>query len=212
MWRQLGQRSQDGSRRQVRECLCGSGFSRLCVNGWAVSVRVLRREPRGPHPDPFNRDVVASSWTCWCGSGHRAIHDDPLAWLWVHSLLPRGSADLQRIAVCSTPSSERTPSPCDHEALLTTLTTRRFSWRTTGSALASPCLLSLRFCRQPERGAVLQHQQRVPHRLLQCDEPSLHRAHPRLLQEGTTRSAVPSDRARGVWRCKPCRCAAAMIC
>ena len=35
----------------------------------------------------------------------------PLAWLWVHSLLPRGSADLQRIAVCSTPSSERTPTP-----------------------------------------------------------------------------------------------------
>ena len=40
-------------RRQVRECLCGSGFSRLCVNGWAVSVRVLRREPRGPHPEPL---------------------------------------------------------------------------------------------------------------------------------------------------------------
>ena len=35
----------------------------------------------------------------------------PPAWLWVHSLLPRGSADLQRIAVCSTPSSGRTPSP-----------------------------------------------------------------------------------------------------
>ena len=51
------------------------------------------------------------------------------------------------------------------------------SWRTTGSALASPCLLSLRFCRQPERGAVLQRQQRVPHGLLQCDEPSPHRAH-----------------------------------
>ena len=64
------------------------------------------------------------------------------------------------------------------------------SWRTTGSTLASPCLLSLRFCRQPERSAVLQRQQRVPHRLLQCDEPSLHRAHPRLLQEGTVRSAV----------------------
>ena len=86
------------------------------------------------------------------------------------------------------------------------------SWRTTGSALASPCLLSLRFCRQPERGAVLQRQQRVPHGLLQCDEPSLHRALPRLLQEGTVRSAVPPDRARGMWRCRPCRCAAAMIC
>ena len=72
------------------------------------------------------------------------------------------------------------------------------SWRTTGSALASPCLLSLRFCRQPERGAVLQRQQRVPHGLLQCNEPSLHRAYPRLLQEGTARSAVPSDRARGM--------------
>ncbi|KAK8818461.1 hypothetical protein WA556_006280 [Blastocystis sp. ATCC 50177/Nand II] len=35
----------------------------------------------------------------------------PLAWLWVHSLLPRDSADMQRIAVCSTPSSGRTPSP-----------------------------------------------------------------------------------------------------
>ena len=101
---------------------------------------------------------------------------------------------------------------CGHKALLTTLTTRRFSWRTTGSALASPCLLSLRFCRQPERGAVLQRQQRVPHGLLQCDEPSLHRAHPRLLQEGTARSAVPSDRARGVWGCRPCRCTAVMIC
>ena len=51
------------------------------------------------------------------------------------------------------------------------------SRRTTGSALASPCLLSLRFCGQPERGTVLQRQQRVPHGLLQCDEPSLHRAH-----------------------------------
>ena len=82
------------------------------------------------------------------------------------------------------------------------------SWRTTGSALASPCLPSLRFCRPPERGAVLQ---RVPHGLLQCEEPSLHRAHPRLLQEGTARSAVPPARARGVWRCRPCRCAAAMV-
>ena len=97
----------------------------------------------------------------------------PLAWLWVHSLLPRGSADLQRIAVCSTPSSGGLHRRCGREALLTTLPTRRFSWRTTGSALASPCLLSLRFCRQPERGAVLQ---RVPHCLLQCDEPPLHRS------------------------------------
>ena len=75
------------------------------------------------------------------------------------------------------PPVGRLHRPCGREALLTTLPTRRFSWRTTGSALASPCLLSLRFCRQPERGAVLQRQQRVPHCLLQCDEPSLHRAH-----------------------------------
>ena len=66
---------------------------------------------------------------------------------------------------------------CGREALLTTRQGDSPSWRTTGSALASPCLLSLRFCRQPERSAVLQRQQRVPHRLLQCDEPSLHRAH-----------------------------------
>ena len=51
----------------------------------------------------------------------------PLAWLWVHSLLPRGSAGLQRIAVCSTPSSGRLHRPCCREALLTTLPTRRFS-------------------------------------------------------------------------------------
>ena len=48
----------------------------------------------------------------------------PLAWLWVHSLLPRGSAGLQRIAVCSTPSSGGLHRPCGREALLTT---RRFS-------------------------------------------------------------------------------------
>ena len=167
---------------------------------------------------PWAASRTASTVTWWLLPGRAGegrviapFTTIPLAWLRVHSLLPRGSADLQRIAVCSTPSSERTPSPCDHEALLTTLTTRRFSWRTTGSALASPCLLSLRFCRQPERGAVLQRQQRVPHRLPQCDEPSLHRTHPRLLQEGTARSVVPPDRARGVWRCRPCRCAAAMV-
>ena len=51
----------------------------------------------------------------------------PLAWLWVHSLLPRGSADLQRIAVCSTPSSGGLHRPYGREALLTALPTRRFS-------------------------------------------------------------------------------------
>ena len=92
-------------------------------------------------------------------------------------------SSLAAVPACSVSRSVRRPPvgglhrPCGREALLTTLPTRRFSWRTTGSALASPCLLSLRFCRQPERGAVLQRQQRVPHRLLQCDEPSLHRAH-----------------------------------
>ena len=126
-------------------------------------------------------------------------------------------SSLAAVPTCSASRSVRRPPvgglhrPCGREALLTTLTTRRFSWRTTGSALASPCLLSLRFCRQPERGAVLQRQQRVPHCLLRCDEPSLHRAHPRLLQEGTARSAVPSNRARGVWRCRLCRCAAATV-
>ena len=105
-------------------------------------------------------------------------------------------SSLAAVPACSASRSVQHPPvgglhrPCGREALLTTLTTRRFSWRTTGSALANPCLLSLRFCRQPERGAVLQ---RVPHCLLQCDEPSLHRAHPRLLQEGTPRSAVSSD-------------------
>ena len=105
-------------------------------------------------------------------------------------------SSLAAVPTCSASRSVRRPPvsglhrPCGHEALLTTLPTRRFSWRTTGSALASLCLLSLRFCRQPERGAVLQH---MPHRLLRCDEPSLHRAHPRLLQEGTARSAVSSD-------------------
>ena len=92
-------------------------------------------------------------------------------------------SSLAAVPACSASGSVRRPPvgglhrPCGREALLTTLTTRRFSRRTTGSALASPCLLSLRFCRQPERGAVLQRQQRVPHRLMQCDEPSLHRAH-----------------------------------
>ena len=123
-------------------------------------------------------------------------------------------SSLAAVPTCSASRSVRRPPvgglhrPCGREALLTTLTTRRFSRRTTGSALASPCLLSLRFCRQPERGAVLQ---RVQHGLLQCDEPSLHGAHPRLLQEGTARNAVSPDRARGVWRCRPCRCAAVMI-
>ena len=77
MWRQLGQGNQNGSRRQVRECLCGSGFSRLCVNGWAVSVSVLRWEPRGPHPEPLQPWRSGFFLTWWCGSGHRAIHDDP---------------------------------------------------------------------------------------------------------------------------------------
>ena len=164
--------------------------------------------PVGRIPNRFNRDVVASSWTCWRGS--YAIHDDPSgvavgafappsrqcrlaahrglfdAFQWWDSIVPA-------VARRCSQHSQQGDSP---------------SWRTAGSALASPCLPSLRFCRQPERGAVLQ---RVPRCLLQCNEPSLHRAHPRLLQEGTARSAVPSDRARGVWRCRPCRCAAAMV-
>ena len=61
-------------------------------------------------PNRFNRDVVGFFLDVLV----RVIAPFttiPLAWLWVHSLLPRGSADLQRIAVCSTPSSGRTPSP-----------------------------------------------------------------------------------------------------
>ena len=66
--------------------------------------------------NPVDRISDPSTVTWWLlpgrvGEGHRAIHDDPLAWLWVHSLLPRGSAGSQRIAVCSTPSNGRTPSP-----------------------------------------------------------------------------------------------------
>ena len=167
---------------------------------------------------PWAASRTASTVTWWLlpgrvGAGRviAPFTTIPLAWLWVHSLLAA-------MPTCSASRSvRRLPvgglhRPCGREALLTSLTTRRFSWRTTGSALASPCLLSLRFCRQPERGAVLQRQQRVPHGLLRCDEPSLHRTHPRLLQEGTARSVVPSDRARGVWHCRPWRCAAAMIC
>ena len=62
-------------------------------------------------PNRFNRDVVASSWRVGVGRVIAPFTTIPLAWLWVHSLLPRGSAGLQRIAVCSTPSSGRTPSP-----------------------------------------------------------------------------------------------------
>ena len=170
--------------------------------------------PVGRIPNRFNRDVVASSWTCWCGSGHRAIHDDPSG-VAVGAFAPpsrqcrlavhRGLFNALQWADSIAPAVAR---PCSQHSRQGDSP----SWRTTGSALASPCLPRLRFCRQPERGAVLQRQQRVPHRLLQCDEPSLHRAHPRLLQEGTARSAVPSDRARGVWRCRPCRYAAAIIC
>ena len=137
----------------------------------------------------------ASSWTCWCGSGHRAIHDDPSG-VAVGAFAPpsrqcrlaahRGLFDAFQWADSIAPAVARRCSQHSRQG-------DSPSWRTTGSALASPCLLSLRFCRQPERGAVLQRQQRVPHRLLQCDEPSLRRAHPRLLQEGTARSVVPSD-------------------
>ena len=52
-------------------------------------------------------------------------------------------------------------------------------------------LFLLLFCLQEGCGTVLQ-------RLLPCDEPCLLRVHPRLLQEGTARSTVPSDLVRGV--------------
>ena len=156
-----------------------SGFSRLCVNGWAVSVRVLRREPRGPHPEPLQPWRGGFFLTCWCGSGHRAIHDDPSG-LAVGAFAPpsrqfrlaahRGLFGALQGADSIAPAVARRCSQHSRQD-------DSPSWRTTGSALASPCLPRLRFCRQPERGAVLQRQQRVPHRLLQCDEPSLHRAH-----------------------------------
>ena len=168
--------------------------------------------------NPVGRIPSPSTVTWWLlpgrvGEGHRAIHDDPSG-VAVGAFAPpsrqcrlaayRGLFDALQWADSIAPAVARRCSQHSRQG-------DSPSWRTTGSALASPCLLSLRFCRQPERGAVLQRQQRVPHCLLQCDEPSLHRAHPRLLQEGTARSAVPPDRARGVWRCRPCRCAAAMI-
>ena len=184
----------------VCECLCGSGFSRLCVNGWAVSACVLRREPREPHPEPFNRDVVGFFLDVLVrvrSSRHSRRS------LWRGCGCTRSS--LAAVPARSASRSVRRPPvgglhrPCGREVLLTSLTTRRFSLLTNdGFCTRFAVLLSLRFCRQPERGAVLQRQQRVPHGLLQCNEPSLHRAYPRLLQEGTARSAVPSDRARGM--------------
>ena len=193
MWRQLGQGSQDGA-------------GAKCVSACAVWLLAPVRERMGgecPCPStgtPWAASRAASTVTWWLlpdvlvrvGSSRHSRRS-----LWLGCGCIRSS--LAAVPACSVSRSvRRLPvgglhRPCGREALLTTLTTRRFSWRTTGSTLASPCLLSLRFCRQPERGAVLQRQQRVPHRLLQCDEPSLRRAHPRLLQEGTARSVVPSD-------------------
>ena len=83
---------------------------------------------------PWAASRTASTVTWWLlpgrvGAGRviAPFTTIPLAWLWVHSLLPRDSADLQRIAVCSTPSSGGLHRPCGREALLTALTTRRFS-------------------------------------------------------------------------------------
>ena len=84
----------------------------------------------------------------------------PPAWLWVHSLLPRGSADLQRIAVCSTPSNGGLHRPCCREVLFTSLTARRFSllandgFCTRFAVSAEPPLLSpTRACRCPPASA-----------------------------------------------------------
>ena len=137
----------------------------------------------------------------------------PLAWLRVHSLLPRGSADLQRIAVCSTPSSGGLHRPCGREVLLTTLTTRRFSFLAndgfcTRFAVPTkpPLLPPTRARRCPPASAACATLSPAVRRAFSPSSAS------RLLQEGTARSAVPSDRARGMWRCRLCRCAAAMIC
>ena len=127
-------------------------------------------------------------------------------------------SSLAAVPTCSASRSVQHPPvgglhrPCGREALLTTLTTRRFSLLTNDgfctrfAVPAEPPLLSptrARHCPPASSACATLSPQ--------CDEPSLHRVHPRLLQEGTARSAVPSDRARGVWRCRPCRCAAATI-
>ena len=189
-----------------------SGFSRLCVTGWAVSAGVLRREPRGLHPEPLQpwRGGLLPGRV---GAGRviAPFTTIPLAWLWVHSLLPRGSADLQRIAVCSTPSSGRTPSPLrspgaahnthDKEILLA-----NDGFCTRFAVPAEPPLLSpTRARRGPPASAACATPSPAVRRAFSPSSAS------RLLQEGTARSAVPSDRVRGVWRCRPCRCAAVMV-
>ena len=168
--------------------------------------------PVGRIPNRFNRDVVTSSWTCWCGSGHRAIADDPSGVAvgafappsrQCRLAAPRGLFDALQWADSIAPAVARRCSQHSRQG-------DSPSWRTTGSALASPCLLSLRFCRQPERGAVLQRQQRVPHCLLQCDEPSLRRAHHDCCRKEHPEAPCRLTE-RGAWRCRPCRCAAAMV-
>ena len=123
----------------------------------------------------------------------------PLAWLWVHSLLPRGSA------TCSASRSvRRLPvgglhRPCSHEALFTSLTTRRFSFLandgfcTRFAVPAEPPLLPpTRAWRCPPASAACATPSPAVRRAFSPSSAS------RLLQEGTARSAVPSDRARGV--------------
>ena len=122
----------------------------------------------------------------------------PLAWLWVHSLLPRGSADLQRLAVCSAPSSGRTPSPLRSRGAANSTHDKAILLANDGfctrfAVPAEPPLLSpTRAWRCPPASAACATPSPAVRRAFSPSSAS------RLLQEGTARSAVPSDRARGV--------------
>ena len=128
-------------------------------------------------------------------------------------------SSLAAMPTCSASRSVRRPPvgglhrPCGREVLLTTLTARGFSlpandgFCTRFAVPAEPPLLSpTRAWRCPPASAACATLSPAVRRAVSPSSAS------RLLQEGTARSAVPSDRARGVWRCRPCRCAAAMIC
>ena len=154
---------------------------------------------------PWAASRTASTVTWWLlpgrvGAGRviAPFTTIPLAWLWVHSLLPRGSADLQRIAVCSAPSSGRTPSPLRSRGAANSTHDKAILLANDGfctrfAVPAEPPLLP------PTRA------RRCPPASAACAtlSPAVRRAFSpssasRLLQEGTARSAVPSDRARGV--------------
>ena len=138
MWRQLGQ--------GVR-----TGTGAKCVSACAVWLLSPVRERMGGEclcpstGTPWAASRTASTVTWWLlpdvlvrvGSSRHSRRS-----LWRGCGCIRSS--LAAVSTCSISRSvRRLPvgglhRPCDHEALLTTLPTRRFSWRTTGSALASP--------------------------------------------------------------------------